>query len=80
MIVHAVGELCKHVESPQSEVLRQNCFDLEDYTDTLSLAGSCRSGSGQPGKIVWTPDENTPDVVYYQVSTIIIITGSVSMP
>ena len=50
-----------------SEVLRQNCVELGTYTDTLQLSGSCRTNSGQPGRIEWTPDENTPDAVYYQV-------------
>ena len=25
--------------------------------------------NGAPGKLIWTPDEDTPDIVYYQVSS-----------
>ena len=40
---------------------------FQDYFATLER--SCDStGEPQPGILVWTPDENTPDIVYYQVS------------
>ena len=40
---------------------------FQDYFATLER--SCDStGEPQPGVLVWTPDENTPDIVYYQVS------------
>ncbi|RWS24858.1 Protein Skeletor:-like isoforms D/E [Leptotrombidium deliense] len=36
---------------------------FEEYKRTLSLTCS----EGIPGRFVWRPDENTPDIVYYQV-------------
>ena len=40
---------------------------FQDYVATLNLtcAGTRISDAGI---LVWTPDENTPDIVYYQVS------------
>ena len=58
-----------------SETMRQTCdAGLTQYVNSLALSAStlCRSNSGQPGRLVWTPDENTPDVVYYQVYTLFI--------
>ena len=53
------------METEASETTRQTCGDLQMYIDTLETPASCNSG--EPGKLVWTPDENTPDLVYYQV-------------
>ncbi|KAH9363232.1 hypothetical protein HPB48_017799 [Haemaphysalis longicornis] len=36
-----------------------------DYKRTLKL----ECDSGQPGTFTWTPDEKTPDLVYYQCFT-----------
>ena len=53
------------METEASETTRQNCGDLQAYIDTLETSASCNSG--EPGTLVWMPDENTPDLVYYQV-------------
>ena len=37
---------------------------FDQYTETLTL----ECDDGQPGTFTWTPDENTPDTVYYQVN------------
>ena len=47
-----------------SELIRQSCGPYNDYISSLEL--TCMNGTH--GKLVWTPDENTPDIVYYQVS------------
>ena len=60
-----VGRLCQLTETTASQNTRDNCSDLQTYIDTLETPASCNSG--EPGKLVWTPDENTPDLVYYQV-------------
>ena len=44
--------------------MRERCGSLSSY---LSLLGSPVCSAGEPGVITWTPDEETPDVVYYQV-------------
>ena len=39
--------------------------NLQDYLDTLSV--SCQGNESEAAILTWTPDEDTPDVVYYQV-------------
>ncbi len=58
------GRWCNYEETDESSRLRQECSTtLRNYTDSLSL--SCDPGRG--GVLTWTPDDNTPDLVYYQV-------------
>ncbi len=58
-----VGRYCEY-QNKDSD--RSNEFDtFDDYKSTLELV--CQEGS--PGSFTWTPDEYTPDVLYYQVST-----------
>ena len=58
------------METAASETSRESCSDLQTYIDTLETPASCNSG--EPGILVWTPDENTPDLVYYQVYHLIL--------
>ena len=58
-----VGALCEFSETGASETIRQTCGSYTDYI--ASLNRTCRSG--QPGRLVWTPNDATPDLVYYQV-------------
>eukprot|EP00096_Caligus_rogercresseyi_P009207 TRINITY_DN3088_c0_g1_i4.p1 TRINITY_DN3088_c0_g1~~TRINITY_DN3088_c0_g1_i4.p1 ORF type:complete len:687 (-),score=204.33 TRINITY_DN3088_c0_g1_i4:473-2533(-) len=61
------GRLCEWVEK-SSRNSRNNQIDassFESYRESLEL--NCQEG--QPGIIRWTPDENTPDLVYYQCFT-----------
>ena len=69
--------MCQLEETEASETTRQNCGDLQTYIDTLETSASCNSG--EPGKLVWTPDENTPDLVYYQVYHLILFVKSMVM-
>lgn len=55
------------METATSGIIRQTCDTYENYVGSLNMM--CVSGT--PGTLVWTPDESTPDLVYYQV---IIIT------
>ena len=64
-LLNIVGRLCELRETTASETSRQSCNDLQTYISTLETTASCNSG--EPGTLVWTPDENTPDLVYYQV-------------
>ncbi len=61
--LYVVGRLCMLTESEEAIQVRERCGNLDDYLGNLNT--SCREG--QPGSIVWTPDENTPSLVYYQV-------------
>ena len=62
---HLVGPLCEYTENGMSETIRQTCDSYKDYLNSLTL--SCPQ-QGEPGKLVWKPDDKTPDVVYYQVT------------
>ena len=46
-----------------SETLRQTCKSYGDYFGSLEFI----CNQGEPAKLVWTPDNGTPDLVYYQV-------------
>ena len=55
------------METERSGAVATNCNSrLEDYLDTLSV--SCEGDESEAAILTWTPDENTPDVVYYQVN------------
>ena len=59
----SVGTLCEYTETSTSETIRQTCHSYNDYFSSLDF--TCQQG--EPARVVWTPDHNTPDVVYYQV-------------
>lgn len=63
-VMAAVGALCEYSETETSELIRQICGPYDNYTNSLDIF--C-SNSSQFGMLIWTPDENTPDLVYYQV-------------
>ena len=65
----AVGRLCELRETAAATNTREGCGDLEDYLRQLET--ECEE-DGSPGVFTWTPDDSTPDIVYYQV--IIIVT------
>lgn len=57
------GRLCEWKEDPAEPSDKSSSFGA--YQRTLSL--QCQQG--QPGIIQWTPDANTPNLVYYQCYT-----------
>ena len=63
LISTAVGPLCELSETGESERMRQSCGSYDDYIN--SLGSMCQPGD--PGELIWTPDDSTPDRVYYQV-------------
>ena len=64
----AAGRLCEHIETDQSASVAADCnSELQEYLDTLDVM--CLSDGSEAAILTWTPDENTPDVVYYQVSS-----------
>ena len=67
IFIYAVGPLCQLRETAASENIRQRCSALPQYIATLREAPGTLCSPGQPGTLVWVPDENTPDTVYYQV-------------
>ena len=58
----AVGTFCEYIEPAGQDAESFTSFD--DYASTLTL--DCPE-SRSSGKLSWTPDDTTPDVVYYQV-------------
>lgn len=60
----AYGRLCEWAQDPNHPADAFESFG--GYQRTLTL--DCQEG--QPGILQWTPDANTPDLVYYQVSQV----------
>ncbi len=58
------GRLCSCIEGARGAAVREGCGSREDYEESLEC--SCDE-SGEPAILTWTPDENTPDTLYYQV-------------
>ena len=66
------GRYCSHVETASSGAVAVDCDrDLQDYLDTLTV--TCEGEENETAILTWTPDQDTPDVVYYQVSCRIIM-------
>ena len=66
VIVFIAGRHCSHEETASSGAIALDCNrNLQDYLDTLTV--SCQGDASEAAILTWTPDENTPDVVYYQV-------------
>lgn len=58
----AAGRLCQWVENIDQPA--DSFASYGAYQRSLSL----QCDEGHPGILHWTPDENTPDTVYYQVN------------
>lgn len=56
------GRLCHWTHTGDSDAEDFDSFGA--YQRTLQL----KCDVGEPGVITWTPDSNTPDTVYYQVT------------
>ena len=65
LFVCSVGRLCQSEETNAATTARESCMDESAYFSALT-SPSC--SSGEPGKLVWTPDDSVPDTVYYQVN------------
>ena len=66
MKIFTAGRYCSHVETASSGAVAEDCDrNLQDYLDTLTV--NCEGEESEAAILTWTPDENTPDVVYYQV-------------
>ncbi|XP_064399010.1 mucin-2-like isoform X2 [Halichondria panicea] len=60
--VTAAGRLCACTEGAEAARVRESCGSRQDYEESLEC--SCRDG--EPAILIWTPDADTPDIVYYQ--------------
>ena len=63
LTLRTVGTLCEYTETTLSTALRQSCDSYDSYIASLEF--TCLNGTH--GQLTWTPDETTPDLVYYQV-------------
>ena len=59
--IFLVGRYCEYENINVDRSIEFDTFDA--YLPTLVL----ECDDGEPGMFTWTPDENTPDTVYYQV-------------
>ena len=71
IIIYSVGKQCQLLETTSSTYLRESCSDLDMYINSLEYSESCSTGT--PGILIWTPDNDTPDLVYYQVRRVLIV-------
>ena len=64
----AVGPLCAYTSTAASQQVLEDCrSNLTDYeTNLVPPAAGCGQGT-LTNTFTWTPDEDTPDLVYYQV-------------
>ena len=63
------GRHCQHLETSSSGDVATNCSSrLDDYLNTLTV--SCQGDESEAAILTWTPDDNTPDLVYYQVKLV----------
>ena len=68
ILIYIVGRYCEY---KNIDFDRSNEFaSFEEYSATLRL----ECDEGEAGTFTWTPDENTPDTVYYQVSKALVMT------
>ena len=64
--IYTAGRLCEYTETENATQLRVKCGSLEDYSAAVQKSLNCRQGNATVFQ--WTPDNNTPDIVFYQVS------------
>jgi hypothetical protein len=64
-IMHVVGRLCEFPQSARAGEILDSCDSFENYLGEVTSGVQC--GDGSSGTLVWTPDANTPNTVFYQV-------------
>ena len=74
--VPVAGRLCLYEETDDSIRTRERCGSLNAYIQTLEQ--TCQAGS--PSILTWTPDENTPDEVFYQVCMYVCMYVCMALP
>ena len=69
-IDHVVGPFCEYIQTSAASDALSNCGSFQEYLNGLSRA-SCPplSSPNFEASFTWTPDDTTPDNLYYQVST-----------
>ncbi|XP_064398937.1 neurogenic locus notch homolog protein 3-like [Halichondria panicea] len=60
--VTAAGRLCACREGAEAARVRESCGSRQEYEESQD----CSCEEGEPAVLIWIPDENTPNIVYYQ--------------
>lgn len=63
-----VGRLCEYFEPEEASTILDTCGTFADYLSVVTGVDP-QCDTGEPGMLVWTPDEDTPDEVFYQCAT-----------
>ena len=73
---YAVGPLCGYTNTPASDEVLGDCqSEMDDYLAILvAPASTCGQGT-LTNTFTWTPDKDTPDLVYYQVCVCVCMEG-----
>ena len=69
MVLHRlVGSYCEYMESGSARTALNDCGTFQEYLDGLTRSGCPPLDSDNfTSGFTWTPDETTPNTVYYQV-------------
>ena len=67
----AVGPYCEYTATADSRAALNDCGTFQEFLDALSR-GSCPplTSLNHTAGFTWTPNNTTPDTLYYQVSYI----------
>ena len=68
----AVGPLCEYRSNVVAEDIADNCNSLLCHYEAALTPPDCTASDGT-NSFTWTPDESTPDVVYYQVCVCVCV-------
>ena len=69
ILICTVGRYCEYQNANSDRSSEFTSF--EEYSATLRLECDRGQAGGESGVYTWTPDKNTPDTVYYQVSKVL---------
>ena len=73
-IVPAVGPLCEYKSTPAASDLLSDCSStLADYEAVLTAPDPACGADSTTNIIIWTPNNSTADLVYYQVCTCVCV-------
>ena len=64
-----VGPLCEYSTNPEASAMAMDCSSvLSDYEKLLTPPDPSCGDNANNNMFTWTPDENTPNTVFYQVN------------
>ncbi len=63
LLPYTAGRLCACREGAEAARVRESCGSRQEYEESQD----CSCEEGEPAVLIWIPNKNTPDIVYYQV-------------